>query len=354
MVQNYAESINREDFLLIVLTLYPYKTSLVQTTIAQMGIPVISLYPKYNIYFKAINKFFGRQITSFLLKRKILQLQPCAIHIHSPLLKLFVPIRKSINNVRLFYTCHTLPEISFLKRVLENEKAAANVLIRDNKLQIIALHKEMAVELNRLLGINNTVVLNNGINIEKFRNVRESKQEIRKSLNIPVDTFVVGHVGRFAKEKNHVFLLDIFVQLLKRREAHLVMVGDGENGTLFFKIKKKIEKLGLEKKVTILSHRSDVHRLLKAFDVFVFPSFYEGLSLALLEAQAAGLRCVISDSLADATRVLDTTVAVSLDKPAEYWCNIILDENIIQPHTATLAEYDIIQIVKRLQSMYFD
>ena len=117
-------------------------------------------------------------------------------------------------------------------------------------------------------------------------------------------------------------------------------------------ITEKIKRLGLEKKVTILSHRSDINRLLKAFDVFLFPSLHEGTGIALLEAQAAGLRCIISDTIPDSARILDSTVAVDLNKSPEYWCNIILNENITQEHSATLNEYDVFQIVKRLQNMY--
>lgn len=350
LVRNYAETIDRHVISLVVLTLYPHKNSATQKAITAMGIPIISLYPKNNIFYRAINKIFKRQITTFLLKRKLKQLQPCAIHIHWPLLTYFVSIRDSIKNIRLFYTCHTLPKL----RLAENgkENTAAKILIRDNRLQIIALHEEMAKELNRLLDIKNTIVLNNGINIAKYKNVKETKQEIRKSFNIPADTYVVGHVGRFSKEKNHVFLLEIFAELLKHTDAHLVLVGDGNDGPLFPVIKDKIEKMGLENKVTILTHRSDVHRIMQTFDVFLFPSLYEGLGMALLEAQAAGLRCIVSDMVPDRARVQDRTIAVNLNKTADYWCNIILDQNITQQHTAKLEEYDILQIVKSLQKMY--
>ena len=76
--------------------------------------------------------------------------------------------------------------------------------------------------------------------------------------------------------------------------------------------------------------------------------------MALLEAQAAGLRCIISDTVPERARVLNSTVAVSLNKNAEYWCNIILDENIKQEHTANLDEYDIFPIVEKLQKLYLN
>ena len=346
IVRTYAETMDRNVVSLIILTLFPNTTGKNHIAIARMGIPIISLYPKYNIFFRTINKVLGKQITSFLLKKRIAQLQPCAIHVHLAKLTYLESIKSSIKNVRLFYTCHCIPDY-YLSG--SNKKMSAKTLIKKNKLQVIALHEEMAVELNRLLGINNTIVIKNGINIGKFRNVKESKQEIRKSLNIPTNAYVVGHVGRFRKVKNHTFLIDIFVHLLQHRNAHLVLVGDGK---LLPMITDKIKRLGLEKKVTILTHRNDINRLLKTFDVFLFPSLHEGTGIALLEAQAAGLRCIISDTIPVSARILDTTIAVSLDKSPEYWCKIILNEKLTQAHSTTLNDYDIHQIVKRLQNMY--
>lgn len=350
LVRNYAEAIDPNIVSIIVLTLYSNKTSANHKSITAMGIPVISLYPKRNIFFRAINKLFRRLVITFWLKRKIATLQPCAIHIHSSLLTYLEPIRDSIKNINLFYTCHVLPQLRLAEK--GKEHAAAKILIRENKLQIIALHEEMANELNKLLDIHNTIVLNNGININKFKTVKESRYEICKSINIPINKYIVGHVGRFAKVKNHLFLLDIFNQLLKHIDAHLILVGDRNDGPILLAIKEEIKRLHLDKNITILSNRSDVNRIIQIFNVFLFPSLYESFGLALLEAQAAGIRCVISDTVPDIARVQSKTIAVGLNKTAEYWCNIILDENITQQHTAKLEEYDIFQVVKRLQTMY--
>lgn len=347
LICSYAETIDRNSISLVVLTVFPNLKSAMQEMILNSSyVPVISLYPQYNFFYRGIHKLFGRFVTSFLLKRKLLQIRPCAIHVHMALLKYLEPIKSTLNNIRLFYTCHSLP-----KRYLSegSEKAAAKRLICKNNLQVIALHKEMKDTLNCLLGINNSIIIKNGINIRKFQNVSEDKQKIRQTLGILPDQFVVGHVGRFSKVKNHEFVLDVFNHILKYKDAHLLLIG---NGVLLPLIKFKIKRLGLEKKVTILTHRSDVNRLLKAMDVFIFPSLFEGFGIALLEAQAAGLRCVISDTIPDVARVFDSTVAVSLSRPAEYWCNIIIDDSITQPHTATLEEYDIVPIVKQLQKMY--
>ena len=346
LICSYAEAIDRNIISLVVLTVFPNLKSAMQEMVLNSNVPVISLYPHYNFFYRVIHKLFGRYITTFLLKRKLLQIRPCAIHVHMALLKYLEPIKSKLNNVRLFYTCHSLPKYYLSEH---SEKTAAQRLIRNNNLQVIALHKEMKVALDCLLGINNSIIIKNGINIRKFQNVSEGKQEIRQTLDILPEQFVVGHVGRFSEVKNHEFILDVFNQILKYKDAHLILIG---NGVLLPVIKFKIKRLGLEKQVTILTHRSDINRLLKAMDVFFFPSLFEGFGIALLEAQAAGLRCVISDTIPDVVRVLDSTVAVSLSMPAEYWCNIIIDDSITQPHTATLEEYDIVPIVKQLQKMY--
>ena len=99
----------------------------------------------------------------------------------------------------------------------------------------------------------------------------------------------------FDCKKNHVFLIDIFAEIVKQQpDSKLLLVGDGDEKE---KIQEKIEKLQLQKNVLLLGARSDVNELMQAMDVFVFPSLYEGLPLTMIEAQAAGLPCVISDSI---------------------------------------------------------
>ncbi|MBN1587260.1 MAG: glycosyltransferase family 1 protein [Candidatus Omnitrophica bacterium] len=136
-------------------------------------------------------------------------------------------------------------------------------------------------------------VLYCGIDLEPFK-APVDRAEVRTELGLPLDAFVLGHVGGFREAKNHEFLLDIFAQVAKREsKAWLLLVGEG---SLRKKIEQKAQRLGLEDKVIFAGVRADIPRLMKgAMDVFVFPSRWEGLGLVLVEAQAAGLRCAISD-----------------------------------------------------------
>lgn len=140
---------------------------------------------------------------------------------------------------------------------------------------------------------NQTPILKNGIECDKFAFSLKLRGDIRGELGIPENTFVIGHVGRFAHQKNHSFLIDMFAQLSKNKpDTVLFLVGDGP---LRADIEERVRDLNLTNKIKFLGIRSDIHQLLQAFDIFVFPSLHEGLPVSLIEAQAAGLPCVISD-----------------------------------------------------------
>lgn len=135
-------------------------------------------------------------------------------------------------------------------------------------------------------------IVQNGIETEKFIFSLQVRQQIRNDLNLD-DKFVIGHVGRFNYQKNHLFLLDLFKEVLYRiPNAELVLVGDGD---LKEEIETKIMTLNIQDHVQLLGVRSDIDRLLQGFDLFVFPSLHEGLPVTLIEAQGAGLPSVVSD-----------------------------------------------------------
>lgn len=137
------------------------------------------------------------------------------------------------------------------------------------------------------------LILKNGIETDKFQYSVETRNETRRALNLESNQLVIGHVGRFNKQKNHLYLLDVFRNVSEQiPDAVLILVGDG---TLKGEIKEKIMDLNLEGKVNLLGIRDDAHKLLQAFDLFVFPSLHEGLPVSLIEAQGAGLPCLISD-----------------------------------------------------------
>lgn len=162
-----------------------------------------------------------------------------------------------------------------------------------------------------------------GVDLIPFRQP-VSQQTVRQELAIAANHFVLGNVGRFAIQKNHTFALDIFAEVLQREpSAHLVLVGEGE---LLDEIKNKAENLGVADRTVFAGSRSDVPRLmLGAMNVFLFPSLWEGLGLALVEAQAAGLPCVLSDCVPQEVDVVTPlTHRLSLSAPVGDWVNAVL------------------------------
>ena len=144
--------------------------------------------------------------------------------------------------------------------------------------------------------------LRNALDLDAYAFSAERRAAVRAELGIDADALVVGHVGRFAPQKNHGFLIETFAELLKARpDARLVLVGKGE---LEGDVRAKAEALGVLGSIVFTGVRSDVPALLSAFDVLALPSLYEGMPNVVIEAQAAGLACAVSDTV---TRQADVT-----------------------------------------------
>ncbi len=168
-----------------------------------------------------------------------------------------------------------------------------------------------------------TFILKNGIECDKFQYSSDVRKRVRSELQLEKESLVIGHVGRFNHQKNHLFLLDVFSDVVKSLpNAVLILVG---GGTLQSKIEEKIIELHLEKQVKLLGIREDIDALLQAFDLFVFPSLHEGLPVTLIEAQGAGLPCLISNTI---TREVDmgTSLVQYLPlTPSTHWVGQIVD-----------------------------
>lgn len=182
----------------------------------------------------------------------------------------------------------------------------------------------------------NVYLLNNAIDLEKFKydeNVRKNK---RNELGIDDETLVIGHIGRFVAQKNHQFLIDIFYEIHKKHPKSILLLAG--QGPLQEEIKAKVDRLGIDNSVRFLGQRSDANELYQAFDVFLLPSLYEGLPVVGVEAQAAGLLCVLSDDMTKETKVLKSTHFLSLSNKADYWADEILKTSEIFKRENTQEE----------------
>lgn len=197
-------------------------------------------------------------------------------------------------------------------------------------------------------------IVNNGIETKKFVFNETIRNQKRKELSIE-SKFVVGHVGRFNQQKNHIFLIDIFKEIHdKNSDSVLMLVGDGE---LRKQIESKVDALGLSENVIFTGVRSDVHELFQAMDVFVLPSLYEGLPVVLVEAQAAGLKCFTTkDTVTSEVDIANLVEFTKLEEQANKWAHKILSstygarnnaEDIIKD-----SGYDIQKVAEDLQQWY--
>lgn len=135
----------------------------------------------------------------------------------------------------------------------------------------------------------------NAIDLIPYANIHHDRQRWRLKTGLPVDVPLVGHIGRFDRVKNHAFLLETFVKFLDSvPDAKLILVGEGG---LKQQIEHEAEVRGIAKAICFLGVRPDVPQILAALDFFVFPSLYEGLGIVLVEAQAAGVPCLVSDTI---------------------------------------------------------
>lgn len=199
-------------------------------------------------------------------------------------------------------------------------------------------------------------LLNNAIETDTFVYGDSVRKGVRRQLGL-ADELVIGHVGRFNPQKNHPFLLDIFAALLKKESnAVLLLVGGGEGMS---KMQEKVQELGIAEHVRFLGVRSDVADLMQAMDVFVLPSLYEGLPVTMVEAQAAGLPCIISDKVPPECILTEGLVDImTLSASPEAWAEKILAKRAI-PRTDRRAEiaahgFDITTEAVKLQEFYLN
>lgn len=346
LAREYASLVNKQQFEATIVTMYPFTDTANYQCAKHAGLKVLSVFKKRNTITRAVRVLLGKWYIALVLKKMLVKERPDVIHFNSPMACYFVPLQKQLSNINLLYTCHS----EVCKHFFDKEEAAVRQLNQQPGLRLIALHTDMQQELDQLFGKDDTVVIRNGVDIERFREVKSSREDTLKSIGISQDSYVVGHVGRFAKVKNHAFLLQIFQKIAeKKQNAHLLLIGNGE---LQEEVKQAIKQQNIEEKVTILSHRTDIPELLHAMDVMIFPSFYEGLSVTLVEAQASGLKCVVSDSINQANFLSDKTVPMSLSESADAWAKVALDDKAENTEYSDIEEYDMNREIHRLEKLY--
>ncbi len=205
-----------------------------------------------------------------------------------------------------------------------------------------------------LYGNSDFKVIANAINTDKFKFDEDKRAQLRQSLGITPHTTVIGHVGSFRTPKNHSFLIDICAELHRQNpDTVFLLIGQGE---LFDEVKKKISSLELDNCIKLLGPKDNVNEWLSAFDIFIMPSLWEGLPVSVVEAQCAGLPCVISDVIDRDVDLTGEVVYLPLSLSASEWAqNILSIHKTDRKEMGSIVENSIYNIdlsVKGLSDFY--
>ena len=212
----------------------------------------------------------------------------------------------------------------------------------------ICVTEGQALKAEKRYRINHYSIIRNGIDLERYS--KTNKEEIRKELGIDINTFVIGCIGRLNKIKNHSFLLKVFSEYNKLNpDSILLLVGEGEE-------KERIVSLGndldIKDRLMFTGLRDDVERLFSAMDLFMLTSFSESSSIVTVEAQMAGIRCVVSDSIPENVVISGLVNRIPLDAGIEKWINAI--EGKIKPDATNHSpnDFSVLKAVADLRELY--
>lgn len=208
-----------------------------------------------------------------------------------------------------------------------------------------------------MFGSREFLILNNAIDSQKYSYNPEKARRVRDALKISKNMLVVGHVGRFHPPKNHEMIVKIFSEVLKRvSDAKLLLVGDGY---LQHTVWDQVAALGIQDHVIFTGVRSDVCDLMQAMDIFLFPSLYEGLPVSIIEAQTAGLPCIISDKVPLECKKTDLVQQLNLSESFGTWADTVISAAKQNKRRDTAEEikkagFDVSENARQLEAFYLD
>lgn len=233
----------------------------------------------------------------------------------------------------------------FLRRNLGKK---ADVCLTCSRLAGEAVFGKKMVEAGRV------TTIPNAIDAREFAFSEKKRKQKRAELEIGEQEFVIGHVGRFGHMKNHAFLLDVFAEICRKvPDSRLLLVGEGG---LMDSVREKAASLGLSDRVIFTGNQAQVADFYMAMDFFVFPSIFEGLPGSVIEAQAAGLRCLVSDSVTDEVLITPLAQARSLSDKASVWAQNVLERRSYEreqmEQAIKEAGFDVSDQVKFLEKLY--
>lgn len=306
---------------------------LLDNTIRDMGGTIY--YLNKDTYFQDLNKLFCNHP----------EYQIIHTHTHAEMGKELEIANRNHIKVRIAHSHNSradLPKIIKLYKVFTSRK------IEKYSTHKIACSEEAAKWLYPLTH-KKAEIWNNGIDLKKFCYSDDARRKIRIQLKIPYDAKVICHVGRFARQKNHEFLIELLNKLVQKdQKMYGLLVGCGP-------LQEEMKNKASSDKIIFLGNRTDVPDIMSASDCFVFPSLWEGLGIVAVEAQASGLMCIASERVPlSADLGIDRFKTINLSESVDYWANQICNSMRLIGDRKNISSdnYDIKVISRKVQEFY--
>jgi glycosyltransferase involved in cell wall biosynthesis len=340
-LMNVLRHSNYEKFEIAILT-YRKEIFDLEAEINKMGIKIYKIDNPANV--SPIRHF--RQLLAIIKVYK-----PDVIISHTYFNSVFVLLAGLVNGVKIRVShSHTSMANSSFRMNKVFKYFVSRIIINTVATMRLACSEEAGVALYKDSSFK---IIPNGIEISKFKFKELYRSQIRKELEIDNKSTVIGHIGRFAKPKNHEFLLKVFYEYqLNNSDSFLVLVGDGPEKQY---IKTLAKALGIDTKVKYLGIRKDIEKILSSMDIFVFPSLYEGLPVSLIEAQANSINILASDTISREVKLSDSLCFFSLNEGSKEWAmklaNIVLIPRNFNDET-NIKKYDVANTTRLLEKVY--
>ena len=316
---NVFRGLDKTQFEIVFLTCGVSTYEMYRNEIENAGgtVKCIQVYPKdlktQMIVYKKLKDFFC-------------EYEPDVIHVNSSALSFqilsAIAAKKAGVKSRVLHSHNFVPNINPCKKIIRN---ILKPILTKYGTRFLACSSGAAEWMFEKKIQTSVEIIPNGINTEEFRYSKEKRDIFRKEFNISEDTMVLGNIGRFQKQKNHFFLVDIFAEYLKRNQNSLLLLAG--KGELQPAIMEYVQTKNISNKVIFLGERNDMGFFFSAIDVFVLPSLFEGLPIAALEAQASGVPCFLSDTITTETNISNKIKFISIDS-VDKWIKALNDIEI--------------------------
>ena len=341
------ENMDFEGFRIDVLTPYTSENGTFEALVRSKGGDVFALNQPFEPG-KSRRKLL-KPITRFLREGKY-----DAVHVHSGSVSVLAYVSLAARRAgisKVIVHSHSTGYPSLKHRVI---RFLFGFMLTRNATDFLACSRAAGeVKFPRRVVQERLVVIRNGISIGDFACSQAGREAGREKLAIPQDALVLGHIGRFSREKNHRFLIDLFQEVHRLMpRSLLLLVGDGE---LFDNVRQQAEDLGLSAFIRFTGSVDRTAEYYQVMDIFLMPSLYEGLSYVTLEAQAAGIPCLISPGIPEEAVVAENVRRISLED-LQGWIKGIREMAGMPPtdngEMLRKAGYDVRETARHIREIY--